>query len=88
MPAGGSIIDGIWLSAPVAAYVLEIEKVTGGFIAGAIALLALGAAVYRFLYWRARPVDVQGLPVPNSPSRLRSRVSGNAKLRLGQASPV
>ena len=54
MPVGGSIIDGIWLSAPIAAYVLEIEKVIGGFIAGAIALLALGAAVYRFIYWRAR----------------------------------
>jgi len=54
IPTSGTVVDALWISAPFAAYLLEIEKVIGGVIAGIIALLALGAAIYRFIYWRAR----------------------------------
>ena len=50
----GYAVDALWLSAPVAAQLLEIEKIIGGFVAAIVALLALGTAVYRFIYWRAK----------------------------------
>lgn len=50
----GYAVDAAWLTAPVAAYMMEIERVLGVLIAAVIALAALGAACYRFQYWRAK----------------------------------
>ena len=50
----GYMLDTALAGGAVAAYVLQIEQLLGAIGAAAIFLLALGTALYRFLYWRAR----------------------------------
>lgn len=50
----GYVLDTALAGSAVAAWLLEIEQIIGAVGAGLIFLLALGTAVYRFLYWRAQ----------------------------------
>ena len=49
--ASGAVIDGLWFSGAVAAKLLEIERIIGGFLAAALAIMAVVTAFYRLQYW-------------------------------------
>lgn len=50
----GFLVDGALLGAAPAAWLLDIEHLIGGVLAAIIGLSAVGASVYRMLYWRRK----------------------------------